>query len=269
MKDLARFGRAIYIAAILALGIQAFISSAVIYELEPVPSWVHPQVILANLTGFFLVAVGLGLIIKNLARVAAIALAAMLALWVVLLHVRLLMPDPAPDLSFTFETLALAGVAWAIAASASSDAQTESGWSAVIKPTARVGRYVFGISLVAFCAVNVIYHKFIAGMIPAWIPAHLFWAYFTGFASLAAGISMLTGIWARTAFVMTGIMYGSWLLVIHLPYVAAHPNARGMWTDMFITLALAGGAWFMSGFSSLSHAQSKPQSNRVAPRSPE
>lgn len=246
MKDLAQFGRILFIFAIGALGIQAFICSAFIYELEPVPSWIHAQVVLANLTGFFLVAVSIGLAINKLARVAALSLGMMLLLWVLFFHLPLLVPHPASDLSFAFETLALSGVAWAMAISVPSDSNSMMRWNTVIQPIANLGRYAFGVSLFAFCVVNFIYHDFIAGMIPAWIPAHQFWAYFTGIASLAAGISILTGVQARLALTLLGIMYGSWVLVIHIPYVAMHPHDRGMWTDMFITLALSGGAWLLS-----------------------
>lgn len=246
MKDLSQLGRILFTFAIGALGIQAFICSAVIYELEPVPSWISAQVVLANLTGFFLVAAGIGLAINKLSRLAAISLGVMLLLWVLILHAPLLLSHPTSDLSFAFETLALSGVAWAIAASAPGES-VRNRWERAINRVARLGRYGFGISLLAFCVVNFIYHDFIASMIPDWIPAHLFWAYFTGIASFAAGVSILTGVQARLALTLLGIMYGSWVLVIHIPYVAAHPHERGMWTDMFITLALSGGSWFLTG----------------------
>lgn len=247
MKDVSRLGRRLFIAAIWALGIQALICATAIYELEPLPAWIHHQEVAAYLTGLFLVAVGVGLSTDYLARIAAVVLSSMLLIWILLLHVRLLLPDPAPDLSFAFETLALAGAAWVLAGRSADSSALSARWSAAVSRTAHWGRHAFGISLIAFCAVNVIYHDFIASMIPAWIPAHLFWAYFTGFASLAAGVSILSGVWARAALVLTGIMYGSWVLVIHVPYVSAHPHARGMWTDMFITMALAGGAWMIAG----------------------
>ncbi|MGA9854374.1 MAG: hypothetical protein WBR29_03745, partial [Gammaproteobacteria bacterium] len=152
-----------------------------------------------------------------------------------------------PDLSFAFETLALSGIAWSLAMNTPPGSGKFQRLNAVVDSVANLGRYGFAISLLAFCIVNFIYHDFIAGMIPAWIPAHLFWAYFTGVASLAAGISILTGVQARLAGILLGIMYGSWVMVIHVPYVAANPDGRGMWTDMFITLALSGGAWFIVG----------------------
>lgn len=247
MNDLAQIGRKLFTTAVFALGIQALIGSVVIYELEPVPAWIHDQPVLANLTGLFLVILATGLLISSLMRLAALILAALLLLWVMLLHLPLLVPNPAPDLSFAFETLALAGVAWALAANAPPTIAFSPRWNTAIGGTAHWGRYAFAISLIAFCAVNFIYHRFISQMIPGWIPVHLFWAYFTGIASLAAGISILTGIWSRIALTLAGIMYSSWVLIIHIPYVATRLNAQGMWTDMFITLALAGGAWFLAG----------------------
>lgn len=247
MNDVSRLGRTLFIVAVWALGIQALICATAIYELEPLPAWLGGPQVVANLTGLLLVAVGTGLLIGDLARIAAMVLSAVLVIWILLLHMPLLIPNPAPDLSFAFETLALAGVAWALAGRAADSRTLDSRSNAAVGRTVSMGRYAYGVSLIAFCAVNVIYHRFIAGMIPAWIPAHLFWAYFTGFASLAAGVSILSGVWARAALILTGIMYGSWVLIIHVPYVAAHPHARDMWTDMFITLALAGGAWMLAG----------------------
>ncbi len=247
MRELSDLGRVLFALAVLALGVQACVCSAFLYELEPVPAWVPAQVFLANLTGFFLVAVGLGLLLRNRARLAAAALGAMLLLWVLVLHLPLLLPDPAPDLSFAFETLALSGAAWVLAVEQAGNDAAPERHHAALERAALLGRCGFGAALVAFCAVNFIYHRFIAGMIPGWIPERLSWAYFTGLASLAAGLSVLSGVQVRLALRLLGVMYGSWVLLIHLPYLAVHPHSRSMWTDMFITLALAGGSWLLAG----------------------
>lgn len=268
MKNLSQLGRALFVIAVWGLAIQAFICAKVIFELEPAPTWIHDQVVLANLTGFFLVAVGIGLLLPGLADLASMSLAGVLLFWVLFLHIPLFFTNPTSDLSFTFETLALAGIAWGLATSSQVNAAQQSNWSVAIRKLAPLGRYTFGVSLVAFCAVNFIYHDEIGDMIPAWIPAHQFWAYFTGVASLAAGASIIAGIWDRLALIMAGIMYGSWVLIIHIPYVSAHPSAREMWTDMFITLALAGGSWFLSGTVSVgesarSRSLARAMKNRV------
>lgn len=246
MTDLGDLGRRLYIAAIGALGVQACLCTKVIYELEPVPPWVLGHTAVASLTGIVLVAISVGLLLKRTARVAATALAALLLLWFVGLHLPLLIPNPAPDLSFAFETLALAAMAWTLALT-SSGAGVLQEFPALTVRYLRYARYALGVSLIAFFAVNLIYARFVAGMIPGWVPLHLFWTYFTGVASLAAGLSVLTGIRARLALTLLGMMYGSWVLIIHVPYLAAHPANRYMWTDFFITLGLAGGSWILAG----------------------
>jgi hypothetical protein len=37
------------------------------------------------------------------------------------------------------------------------------------------------------------YRDYVASVIPAWIPAHMFWAYATGVAHLAAGAGIVQG----------------------------------------------------------------------------
>lgn len=245
MMDLPGLGRRLYVAAIAALGIQACLCAKVIFELEPVPAHVPGQAVMASLTGIALVAIAVGLLLERVARAAAVTLAALLMLWVASLHVPLLIPDPAPDLSFAFETVALAAMAWALAAGRSR-AGPAPNW---VSRGLRYARYAMGVSLIAFCAVSFLFGRSIAGMIPAWVPAHLFWAYCTGIASLAAGLSILTGVWVRPGMVLLGVMYGSWVLIIHVPYLASHPSDRRMWTDAFITMALAGGSWVFSGLT--------------------
>ena len=51
--------------------------------------------------------------------------------------------------------------------------------------------------MIVFGAQHFMYASFIAFLIPAWIPGHLFWAYFTGTAFIAAGLSIAAKISAR------------------------------------------------------------------------
>jgi hypothetical protein len=41
-------------------------------------------------------------------------------------------------------------------------------------------------------------------------------------------------------------MYGSWVLMLHLPRVLAQPAMRAEWTSLFVALALCGGAWLVA-----------------------
>ncbi len=62
----------------------------------------------------------------------------------------------------------------------------------LIDKLARLGRFFFALSMVAFGAQNFVYKGFVAGLelTPEWIPGHTFWAYFMGAVLLAAGVSI-------------------------------------------------------------------------------
>lgn len=254
MKSLPQLGRALFIGAIVALGIQAFICATPVYELEPIPVWVPWQIVLANITGFLLVLLGIGMVLDRSARTAAVALGTIFFAWVLFLHVPTLIRKPMGDLSFAFETLALSAVAWTMALESPRRPEQSRRWMGVVGNLGEISPMVFGTCIAIFCVVNFKYHRAIANMIPAWIPAHEFWAYFTGIASLFAGLSILTKVQVRLATTLLGIMYGSWVLVIHIPYLARHSGSREIWSDMFITLALAGGAWVIGGTFKKEHS---------------
>jgi uncharacterized membrane protein YphA (DoxX/SURF4 family) len=76
----------------------------------------------------------------------------------------------------------------------------------------------------------------------------VFWAYFTGCAHIAAGLAILSGVQARLAATLLGIMFGSWVLIVHIPRVLASPHVQSEWTSLCIAIALCGGAWLMAGY---------------------
>ena len=53
--------------------------------------------------------------------------------------------------------------------------------------------------MIIFGAQHFMYAAFIATLIPAWIPFHLFWVYFTGTGFIIAGLSIASGVLARLA----------------------------------------------------------------------
>jgi uncharacterized membrane protein YphA (DoxX/SURF4 family) len=85
-----------------------------------------------------------------------------------------------------------------------------------------------------------------AQMIPAWIPAHLVFAYLTGAGHLAAGIALLTGMVPRLAATCEALMLGAFVLLLHVPLVAASPHERINWTMLAVALAFDGGIWLVA-----------------------
>jgi uncharacterized membrane protein YphA (DoxX/SURF4 family) len=98
-------------------------------------------------------------------------------------------------------------------------------------PLATVGRVGFGACLPLYGAVHFLYPRAVADFIPAWIPAHLFWAYLTACAFVAAGVAVLSGAGIRTATVLVAAMFTSWVVLLHIPRLLAalgdpHENGR-------------------------------------------
>src|SRR5262249_49944055 len=106
----------------------------------------------------------------------------------------------------------------------------------------RVVQALFGLCAIAFGAAHFLYLAFTASMIPAFIPFHLFFAAFTGAGHLAAGLSIISGILARLGSVLLPLMFGCFVVLLHIPRVLADPANRIEWTMLCHATALTGAA---------------------------
>lgn len=166
-------------------------------------------------------------------RCAAIVLAFTILLRVLLAYAPKLAAnphDPGPWTSGA-ELLAMCGAALVLAG----------GYKMIM-----VGRFLFAIPLVVFGIQHFQYARFIATLVPSWIPGHLFFAYFVGVAFVAAALSIATKIKAGLGATWLGIMFLLWVIVLHLPRVAAAPHNGNEWTSLFVALAMSGGAFMLA-----------------------
>jgi uncharacterized membrane protein len=236
-----QLGRYLLGLAFTALGAQSLWLRIYVGRLQRVPDWMPGRAVITSLTGLILIAVGLCLLSGKWARLAATALAAMLLLWVIALYLPLLFESPGAAWVGTFETVAVFGGAWVLAA-ALPVAGKRYAWDDIVDRGLTLGRFCFGVSLPVFGLSHFIYHEFVATWVPAWIPFPLFWAYFTGAAHVAAGVAILTNVMARLAGTLAAIMYGSWVLIVHIPRVAAATHDAFEWNGIFVATALCASA---------------------------
>src|SRR6266849_10634692 len=99
-----------------------------------------------------------------------------------------------------------------------------------------IGRYIFAFSMVIFGIQHFLYAPFTAHLIPSWMPAHLFLAYATGTAFIAAGLSIAAHILSRLASALLGVMFLLWFLLLHAPRVMAHPRNGDELASAFVAL---------------------------------
>jgi uncharacterized membrane protein YphA (DoxX/SURF4 family) len=99
----------------------------------------------------------------------------------------------------------------------------------------------------------------VSDMVPSWIPAHVFWAYFVGCSLFAAATSLTLGKFVRLSSTLLGLMFFLFVCLMHIPNALAHPQNRFAWAYMFRDLSLAGGAWALAGLHS---RDSSPQQSK-------
>ena len=248
MHHLVSLGRPVFAIGILAFGALCLVCSDPVLGLAPLPAWLPAHQAWAWLFGLMLLAAGAGILLRRHARIAAIGLGLLLLLWLVLLHLPLLATNPRSGTAWgrMLETLALCGACWVLAGTLSSDLPVRQPGDRRLDQAARAGRYVFAAVLPAFGALHFIYIDYIVAVLPAWLPFPAFWGYFTGLAHAAAGLGILFGVKARLAAILAGAMYGSWVLMLHIPRVLSHLEARAEWTSLFVATALCGAAWMVA-----------------------
>jgi uncharacterized membrane protein YphA (DoxX/SURF4 family) len=114
-----------------------------------------------------------------------------------------------------------------------------------------LGRIFVAISLVVFGVQHFIYGGFVAGLVPAWMPGRLFWAYFVGVAFVAAAVGIFIEMIARPAATMLGVMFFLFVVLLHIPRIVGNSSNGNEWTSGFVALAMCGGAWILASASPL------------------
>ena len=105
-----------------------------------------------------------------------------------------------------------------------------------------LGRLFYAMSLGVFGTEHFTLTAGIAGLIPRWIPAHMFWAYAVGLGFVLAALSFVVLVQARLAAALTGMTFLIFVCVMDLPGTLRHPDNRFFWALALRQLAFSGGA---------------------------
>ncbi len=207
---------------------------------QPTPagaSWIMP---FAFLSGAILILGGFGLLVPRWRAKAAMLASGWIGLWALLLHL--------PHVATAHNTAALLGLGEA-SANALGLATLTGCFDGDRRALAlRLG---FGLCLVVFGVSHFVYADFTAQMVPAWLPQRLAIAYLTGTIHALTGLCLLAGLRGRIAATIEAAMMSSFVLLLHIPGVAAAPHDRLQLTMLGMASLLTCGAWLVASWPRL------------------
>jgi uncharacterized membrane protein len=110
-----------------------------------------------------------------------------------------------------------------------------------------LGPICMAAPLGVFGAEHIAGARFIAQMVPSYMPGRLFIAYFVGCALFAAALSLTLKKQAFLGGLMLGIMIFLFVCMLHIPGVISRPHDRILWAVAFRDSSFAGAAWAFAG----------------------
>jgi uncharacterized membrane protein len=234
---IASVGHAFFALVMVALGILGLTSGTFGQLWQPVPKWVPAQHALAYLCALIALGSGLGLLWRRTAPTASRMLFASLTVWLLVMRVpNLFYEKPLVLVAWSFgSTAVMAAGAWVLYI-----------WFGGDERGLRFARALFGLSLIPFGLAHFMYLDATMVLIPAWLPGHVAWAYFTGAAFIAAGLANITGVLGRLAASLTTLQIGLFGLIIWIPRVLTGNLTEFQRGEAISNFVLMAGAWMIA-----------------------
>src|ERR1700730_2926040 len=241
---IANTGHAAFAITMIGVGIVGILNRDLMPVWNPIPGTgsAHELLIYCGI-GVSLLS-GIGLLMQRTAAMAARLLLATFLIWMLLFRLPNFLRAPLFAACWAVFPLAvmLSGTV-VLYVCFSTDWDREHFRSISSLSGLRIARIIYGLSLIFFGVAHFIDVKDTISLVPNWMPGHLFWAYFTGCAFIGAGISVVMGVFARLAAVLSAVQIALFLFLVWIPIVAAGFRVLFQWSENFLYAGLLAGAW--------------------------
>jgi uncharacterized membrane protein len=244
---IASMGHAVFSTTMIGLGIVGLLYPDFVPMWNPFPASVPARELFLYLGALISLMSGIGLLVPRLAPVAARLLVATLLLWLLLFRSPNFLHEPLFAACWTVFPLAvMLAAAWVLYVWFAADWDRKHLGLVSSDNGLRIARRLYGLSLIFFGMAHFLAVQATTPLVPNWLPAHVFWAYFTGSTFIAAGVAVLSGLYARLAAALSTLQIGLFLLLVWIPIVAAGSKVPFQWSETIFNMALLASAWVIA-----------------------
>jgi uncharacterized membrane protein len=244
---IASMGHTVFSATMIGLGIVGLLYPDFVPVWNPFRASVPGRELFLYLGVLISLTSGIGLLVPRLATVAARLLLATLLLWLLLFRLPNFLHEPLFAACWTVFPLAvMLAAAWVLYVWFAADWDRKHLSFVSSNNSLRIARVFYGLSLIFFGMAHFLAVQATTPLVPNWLPAHLFWAYFTGSAFIAAGVAVLIGLYARLAAALSALQIGLFLLLVWIPIVATGSKVPFQWSETILNTALLAAAWVIA-----------------------
>lgn len=111
--------------------------------------------------------------------------------------------------------------------------------------TVRSVQVLFGLGMIPVALAHFVYPNLTTPLVPAWVPVHVFWTYFTGIAMFAAAAALLLGIQALLATSLLTVLFAMFTFLVWPPLLLAKPSS-GLWSEIAMSWAICAATWIVA-----------------------